>query len=278
MKLALSVRIVEAPCKTKLHLPIEQLVGIAAETGYDAICIRASAAGVQTPPDESSRIRALVASAGLRVSMVTADYNVPLNNEAGPDSLRQIGPSILLARALECDLIRVCMKRTADITYARQAAREAAQAGIRLAHQCHTASLFEQVDSMLNVLDQIGEQNFGLIYEPANLMLCGESYGAETLQRLSSRLMNVYVQNHRLDPLGPIQLDTFCLGSRRFHHLPLWEPGGIDFPLMFRGLREVGYDGYITIHQAQGLQTASDTRQYAARCANWLREMEAAAS
>ena len=41
--------------------------------------------------------------------------------------------------------------------------------------------------------------------------------------------MNVYVQNHRLDPSGPMQLDTFCLGTRRFHHLPLWESGGVDF-------------------------------------------------
>ena len=48
MQLSLSVRIVEAACKTRLHVPFSELVSIAAETGYDAVCMRASAGGVQT--------------------------------------------------------------------------------------------------------------------------------------------------------------------------------------------------------------------------------------
>ena len=46
LQLSLSVRIVEAACKTKLNLPFEDLVSIAADTGYDAVCMRASAGGV----------------------------------------------------------------------------------------------------------------------------------------------------------------------------------------------------------------------------------------
>ena len=56
---------------------------------------------------------------------------------------------------------------------------------------------------MLQVLERIDRSNFGLIYEPANLLLCGEPYGEATIQRLQPHLMNVYVQNHRLDPEGP---------------------------------------------------------------------------
>ena len=48
---------------------------------------------------------------------------------------------------------------------------------MRLAHQCHTRSLFEEIDRSLHVLASIGRSNFGLIYEPANLELCGEPYG-----------------------------------------------------------------------------------------------------
>jgi sugar phosphate isomerase/epimerase len=271
MKLSLSVRIVEAPCKTKLHLPLESLIEIAAETGYDAICMRASAAGVQTPANEVARIRARVERAGLRVSMVTADFHVPLNDERGPDSLRDIAPSVRLAQELNCDLIRVCLKMPADIDPAQRAAQVARAAGIRLAHQCHTASLFEQVEPLLRVLDEIGQPNFGIIYEPANLMLCGERYDSETLRRLRPHLMNVYVQNHRLDPKGRVQLDTFCLGTRRFEHLPLWASGGVDFAQVFQGLKDIGYDGWFTIHQAEGIATLEDARRYAARCAEFVR-------
>ena len=43
MKLSLSVRIVESACKTRLHIPFQELVSVAKNSGYDAICMRASA-------------------------------------------------------------------------------------------------------------------------------------------------------------------------------------------------------------------------------------------
>src|SRR5262245_6411743 len=110
MKLSLSVRIVESPCKSRPLVPFEELVSIARETGYQAVCMRASAAGVGTPRERLSAMRKIVEDAGLCVSMVTADFDVPRNNDHGPDGLRDIGPSLDVAESLGCTLIRVCMK------------------------------------------------------------------------------------------------------------------------------------------------------------------------
>jgi sugar phosphate isomerase/epimerase len=250
MKLSLSVRVAEAPCKTRLNVPFADVVQLAAEYGYGAICLRASAGGVGTPRDELIRMRVEVARAGLVISMVTADSDVPLNNEHGPDSLQNIGPSLDVAEAVGCDLIRVCMKQASDIDPAKRAADLAAERGIRLAHQCHTTTLFEEVEPSIAVLKQINRRNFGLIYEPINLLICGQPYGLETLEAFAPYLMNVYLQNHRLDPQGPAALDTWCLRERRFHHIPLWEPGGVDFSEVVRGLQAIGYDGFVTVHQA----------------------------
>ena len=269
MKLSLSVRIVEAACKTKLNLPFEQLVEIAKEAGYQAVCMRASAGGISTAPKKLAEMRDQVKLAGLQVSMVTADFNVPLNNEQGSDSLRNIGPSLDVAAAFDCDLIRVCLKRPEDIGFARQAADQAAERGIRLAHQCHTSSLFEEVDSMLDVLAKIDRPNFGIIYEPANLLLCGQSYGLDTLQKLKPHLLNVYVQNHRLDAAGPVSLPTSCRGQVCFHHLDPWEEGGVDFSEVFASLPAIGYQGFFTIHQAQGIKTYDDALAFAVRCAEF---------
>ncbi len=271
MKLSLSVRIAEAPCKTKLFLPLEDIVKIAADTGYHAICMRASAAGVQSTREEQIAAGDVIREAGLRVSMVTADFDVPLNNPSGPGSLRDIDASLDVAETLGSDLIRICMKSRDDIPYARTAADRAAERGLRLAHQCHTASIFEEVAPMLEVLDEIDRPNFGLIYEPANLMLCGQPYDVETLRQLVPHLMNVYVQNHVLDSNGPVCLETFCRGDVRFHHLAMWEEGGVDFESVFQGLRDIAYDGYFTIHQAQGIESANDARAFAARCADLVR-------
>jgi sugar phosphate isomerase/epimerase len=250
MKLSLSVRVAEAPCKTRLTVPFADLVQLAAENGYRAICMRASAGGVQTPIDQLTSMRSAVERAGLVVSMVTADSDVPLNNDHGPDSLRKIGPSLDVAEALGCDLIRVCLKTTADVEHARRAADQAAERGIRLAHQCHTTTLFEEVDASIEWLKRINRRNFGLIYEPMNLLVCAQPYGLATLRKFAPYLMNVYVQNHRLDPEGPAFLDTWCLGQRRFHLIPLWEPGGVNFPEVVTALQAIGYDGYFTVHQA----------------------------
>lgn len=270
MKLSLSVRIVEAACKTRLNLPFEQFVHVARDTGYSAICMRASAGGVDTAVEQLGDMRQIVEDAGLFVSMVTADANVPLNNPQGPDSLRQIGPSLVVATALDCDLIRVCLKTPEDIPHARRAAQAAADRGIRLAHQCHTESLFEEVEPMLQVLDEIGQPNFGIIYEPANLMLCGQSYGLETLQKLRPHLMNVYVQNHRLTPEGTESLPTYCRGAVRFDPLDPADPDGVDFDVVCDSLRDIGYDGTLTIHQAQGLDSVERARAFAQHCADFF--------
>ena len=270
MKLSLSVRIVEAPCKTKLFIPFEELVDIARDTGYAAICLRASAGGVDTPIPRLKAMRRCVEDAGLFVSMVTADSFVPLNNDLGPSGLRDIRPSLDVAEAVGGTLIRVCLKRPDDIPFASQAAKLAAERGIRLAHQCHTSSLFEEVEPMLGVLRDIGQPNFGLIYEPANLLLNGQSYRVDTLQKLKPHLMNAYVQNHRLNPQGTDVLKTFCRGDVRFDHLDPWTPGGVDFEAMADGLKQIGYDGTFTIHQAQGIKTADDARQFAKKCADYF--------
>ena len=271
MKLSLSVRIAEAPSKTKLNVPLGDLVQLAKELGYQAVCMRASAGGVHTPRAELERMRRDVERAGLVVSMVTADFDVPLNNDEGPKSLREIGPSLDVAETLGSNLIRICMKSAADIEWARRAADLAAERGIRLAHQCHTTTLFEQVEQSVEVLKRVGRPNLGMIYEPANLMLCGESYGRETLEKFAPYLMNVYVQNHALDPDGPVELETWCLGLRRFRHIPIWEPGGVRFDDVMSGLAAIGYDGYVTVHQAYA--ELMGPREAAVESARYLRSL-----
>jgi sugar phosphate isomerase/epimerase len=139
--------------------------------------------------------------------------------------------------------------------------------------------LFEQVGPMLEVLEAIDRPNFGLIYEPANLMLCGEDYGPTTLARMEGWLVNVYLQNHVLEEAGPVSLETWCLGDRRFRHIPLWETGGVDYTTVFEGLEQIGYDGYVTVHQA--FAELMGPQQAAEQSAGYLRsvgEFEAAAS
>jgi sugar phosphate isomerase/epimerase len=271
MKLSLSVRIAETATKDRLTIPFSELAGLGRRSGYHALCMRPSVAGVRSTAAQLAEIRRIVDGLGMPVSMVTADLNVPLNNDHGPDSLRDIGPSIGVAAALSANLIRVCLKHAEDIAAAQRAADLAAKQGVRLAHQCHTDSLFETVPGILDVLSKIGRSNFGIIYEPANLMVCGEPYGRDVLQRLAPHLMNVYVQNHRLNPAGKSSILTRARGTVRYDLIPLWERGGVDFTTMFEGLAKIGYAGYVTVHQAYA--EIMRPVEAAERSAEFLRKM-----
>jgi sugar phosphate isomerase/epimerase len=271
VKLALSVRIAETAAKDRLTLPFHDLAALARRDGYHAVCLRPSVVGAATPRADQEAARRTLDELGLAVSMATTDLSVPLNNEHGPDCLRDIDPHLDAAAALGTDLIRVCLKNDDDIAWAQRAADQARERRIRLAHQCHTDSLCETVSGCLETLDRIGRPNFGLIYEPANLMLCGEPYGPDVLRRLAPYIMNVYVQNHRLNSQGKSVILTRAHGDVRYDLIPLWAPGGVAFRRVFEGLAAIAYDGYVTVHQAYA--EIMGPQEAASRSAEFLRSV-----
>ena len=251
MKLSLSVRVAESVLnKEEANRSMEYLADLALELGYFAMCMRASQAGIQSPLEQVTRVRKILAERGLPVSMVTGDIPIPANDEHAPDALRDITPYLDLADLLGADLIRIGMKKDEDIAWAQRASDEAAERNIRLAHQSHTRSLFETVEESVSVLTKVDRPNFGIIYEPANLDLCGQDYGPETIRRFAPWLFNVYLQNHRLNPEGSMTLDTWVRGPAPHDPVPLQAEGGIDFSGIMETLEEMGYDGYVTVHQA----------------------------
>lgn len=272
MKLSLSVRVAESFANKRIaDIALPDLAQIAKAAGYEALCMRASQVGVHSAPAQIAQARQVLDKQGLAVSMVTGDFAVPENSAEGPGCLRNITPYLDLAEALGSDLIRICMKSEEDIPFAQHAADEAHERKIRLAHQSHTQSIFETVAGSLAILKRVGRSNFGIIYEPANLALCGEAYGPATLRAYQPYLFNVYVQNHAPDPAGDMPMTTWTRGTVLSRLRPLDEPGGIDFAQVFAGLRAIGYEGTVTCHQAFGKMLPPT--EAAQRSATFLRQM-----
>lgn len=264
MKLSLSVRVAEKfLAKREANMTLQQLASLAAQHGYDALCMRASQVGVHSSPEAVVGARILLAKHGLPISMLTGDFPIPENNDdEGPRALRNITPYLDLAEQLGASLLRICIKTDEDLEWTRRACDEAAERGMRLAHQCHTRSLFEEIDRTLATIASIARPNFGLIYEPANLDLCGQDYGPDTIHRFAPHIFNVYLQNHVIDPDGDSALETWCRGEVRFRQVPIWTDQGIDFAPIITALSDLGYRGHITIHQASadlGTETAVAT-------------------
>lgn len=272
MNYSLSVRVAESFSNKRIvDIPLAELAPMAKAAGFDALCMRASMIGIQHSREEIAQARQLLDEVGLAVSMVTGDFAVPENGDAGPGCLRNITPYLDLAEALGADLIRTCIKVEDDIPHAQRAADEAKERSIRLAHQSHLQSLFETVDGSLEILQKIGRENFGLIYEPANLAQAGQPYGEETLRSFQPYLFNVYVQNHAVDPNGDMPMTTWTNGTVMTRLRPLDEPGGINFAQVFDGLKAIGYDGYVTSHQA--LTNDAQPQETVGRYARFLRDL-----
>lgn len=266
MKLSLSTRVAEAPRqKEKALMGLNSLIGVASTSGYHALCMRASQVGIQTPVEARRAAVAKIKQAGLSVSMVTGNIDIPANNERAGMALRAIGPFLDLAQDFSCDLIRIGMKAHTDVPWARRACDEASERGIRLAHQCHTCTLFETIDMSLQVVREIGCRNFGIIYEPSNLTTCGQDYGGDVVRRLAPHMFNVYLQNMWNHPNGQSTIETWINGPVRFDLVQFGDPRGIDFRKVFDGLGGIGYGGYVTVHHnvADGLDITEGVRRFA---------------
>lgn len=268
MTLSLSVRVAESfHSKEKASMSLEALSVLAARSGYAALCMRASQAGVHSSKADVETATAILQKHRLRVTMVTGDFDIVYNNDAAPNCLRRIGPYLELARAFGAPLLRVAVKTEQDIGWAQRAADQAAEHGLKLVHQCHTQSLFETVDGIERTLQSIDRPNFGLVYEPANLELCDQSYGPETVRRLAPWIFNVYLQNQVLKADGKWTLNTWCRGAVPFDLIPIHHEGGIDFRRVFEGLAAIGYRGPVTVHQAQiGNETVEESVKATAAC------------
>ncbi len=270
MKLSLSVRVAESlSAKRVPAMSLESLAKLAVDNGYPAVCMRASQLGIQTPLDEVREKTAKLNGMGLAVSMATGDFPIPENTDDAPDALRNITPYLDLAEALGTDLMRIGMKREEDIVWAQRASDEAGERGIRLAHQSHTLSLFETVEGSLDVLRRVDRDNFGIIYEPANLEQCAEDYGPNTVRAFLPYTFNVYMQNLRIAPDGESHGEAWSRGKFQFDQVPMWEDGGLDFVPAMTALEESGYDGYVTLHQAA--TPPATTEEFVVETAKYLR-------
>jgi len=273
MQLSVSCRIAEGfLSKEEAIMSFPELCRLAVDAGYEGICMRASQIGIHTPQEEVTKAKTTLEEHGLKVTMISGDFDIVYNNDTGPDCLRNITPYLNLAEELGAPLIRVCIKKEEDIAAAQRAADIAIERDITLVHQCHVQSLFETVEEIERRLMQIDRTNFGLFFEAANLEECRQDYGPATIGRLAPWIRNVYLQNQRLNPDGALTLETWTHGPISFDIIGIPEPGGIQFPSVFQGLKQAGYDGIMTVHQSAP-EDGSSPVDAARQTADYLRAL-----
>lgn len=267
VKLSLSTRIAESSNrKDQAAVPIETLAPLAGAAGFAGLSMRASVVSIDTAAERVAAVRGVLDRQGLAVSMVMGDVPLATNSAEAPAALRRITPYLDLAEALGGRLVRVMLQSQDDIGPARRAADEAAERGMTLSQQTHWGTVSETVEGALETVRKVNRANFGITYEPANLLACGEAHGGEAIRRLAPHLVNVYFQNVRLDPTGGHVFKTNARGPVRLRYVALDDTAGIAVTPIIEALDRAGYDGWFSVHQPlRDNQSVEDAIDEAAR-------------
>ena len=246
MKLSLSTRNVEGArngVEIQAAAPYEQFLAIAKKAGYEAVSVRAAAGGLQTPLVRLYEMAKLTREAGLKVSMVTPDFPVPINNDRAPECLRNITPYLNVAEIFGSDQVRVAMKKDEDVVWAQRAADEARERKIRLVHHAEANTLFATFDVAFRTLKQVNRKNFGYLHDECQWMVNTSDYRPDrivaNIKAVAPWLWNVYIKNQAGGP-GPTNRPEIQLSAA----------GGVDWNRHFEGLHAIRYAGYVTVHES----------------------------
>jgi len=236
MRLSLSARIIEEP-RGQFQMSLVEFLDFAKEIGYQGVELRQGQYSAETAPDEADRMKRRLDERGLRCVFI----RVP--NVEDKASLESFKLYLSVARILRVDVVRF---RAEETLWAERAADLARERGLRLASQIHTKTRFETVDMALKTLKEIGRENFGVIFEPGNLVLAGEDYGKEAVKRLGDKIFAVSVQNIKpvKEPQGDALIDY---KSRQFTRCLVGDPDGVNFASVFEGLKDIGYQGFVNV-------------------------------
>lgn len=240
-KLSLSTRIAETKNNAPSPMKYSDFLAMTKAAGYDALCLRASQAGIETPLVELYELSRLTKEAGLKVSMVSPDFAVPANTDKAPLCLHNIGPYLDVAQIFNCEMIRVGMKKNEDIPWAQRASDEARERKLRLVHHAEWHTLFATFEESMRTLKTVNRPNFGFVHDECQWMVNTPDYRpeqmTEKMKKISPWIWNVYVKNQPSAGTNPNRAE-----------ISLFEKGGVDFDRMFDSLNAIHYRGYITLH------------------------------
>jgi sugar phosphate isomerase/epimerase len=231
-------------------LDFDQFTTLAADIGYYGICMRASLAGDHTPRARRLELKRKLDKLGLKSTMVTANFDVPLNNERGPLALREIGPHLDVADDFDSKLVRVCIKSWSDLIWVQRAADEALERGITLTHMAHGQSMFETVAGSIEYIRRVNRRNFALTYETTNWVWGHQEIGRETIKRIAPYLCYVYLKNTRMWDGGKQRMLRWHPGWVTLDDAAFGDPDTVDFEAILEAFEEIGYDGVVAVHQS----------------------------
>lgn len=241
-------------------LKFEEMVKILSEVGYRGLEIRTcdTQLPITATKKRAKELYNILAEHNIAVTCISSfTGNYSEKNEADcAKQLDEFKAFVDLAGEIECDMVRHwagwCSSESAtaekwerSVRWMQKAAEIADKANVKVGLEIHHRSLLDNVESILKYLGDVDRKNVVLIHDAENMYHDGVEYGASAVRKLGNHIYGVHIKDvvtledksnpHAHEYKGKL----FC--SR------LINEGGVDHYSVFQGLKDIGYEGYLTV-------------------------------
>ncbi len=261
---------------------LEESITMAAEAGYQAVDIRQNEDGCHITPDVTDRelqqIRTMVEEAGLQASGVTTYWQVgiPDANEArrhqeglrrGCQIARILGAHFLRCSPADLDLgIGYEAQRKLFREQLMQAAQYGADYDVTINFEQHSRTMAASAGQILDLTRGLPLDHIGVVYDPGNTMVEGFERPRNQIEMLRYLMKAVHVKNLTVESSTEPQE---CFPS---NCTPL-DSGFLQWPAIINQLKQIGYDGYLTLEELVRHDRFASVQEMIAWDAQYLRSL-----
>ncbi len=140
----------------------------------------------------------------------------------------------------------------------------AEECGVKLVIENHYKDAFwtypefaQRAEVFLRIVERIRSPHFGVQFDPSNALLAGDE-PIELLERVKGRLISMHASDRFLEPGA--SLDDLRQADGTLGYSPKLRHGEIgkglnDYPRIFAILREIRYDGWITVENGDTMDS-----------------------
>ena len=254
------------------RLPFAESLRVAKEIGADALQIGLFALDMNA--EQRREALDMIKSHGLCVSAVCGDlgghgFTVAADNAAKIETSKRI---MEMALAFETNVVTTHIGVIpADKSGCYGVLTEACTALGKIGEECGSRFAIETGPESPEVLgaflDQLPTKGIGVNYDPANLVMVTGSDPVKGVYTLGKYIYHTHAKDGvRLKTVDPeilygVWFAEGGIGDNRLEDYFLETPlgqGGVDFDGWIRALRDIGYEGFLTIEREVGADPAAD--------------------
>lgn len=239
--------------------PLRTAIEAAAAVGYDGIEIMAYGTDhldANCTPQRAREIKKLGADNKVAIVLLYTNLGgtVLAGDKQRAEGLEGFERFLAIGDEISCRTIKVTAGRLAKNAFLEGEARivadwlaaacdRAAKHGARVVTEIHFGQYCETTAMARRMIDLVNRPNYGVIHDAGNMHITGDSYGEDCVRVLGDRIFHVHVKDMVKVAADDKTGNNYLAG--RFKRAPL-NKGNVDHLSLFRGLKKLGYTGYLS--------------------------------